>query len=147
MSTIKHDQFQHILQLLMLATTINYGHAMLPDTTYKSKFNDLEDQKWNTLSHRGVLNALAVIFVRGPEVFATTDIQTVNDLSPRLLTTYQDDPSISSVLVAQNPQEEDQNLLFANHDGQFKVIIPAEPFPLEEAIRDLTQWERLIRIM
>jgi hypothetical protein len=43
MSTAKHDQFQYILQLLMLAITINYGHAMLPDSTCKSKFNNLEE--------------------------------------------------------------------------------------------------------
>jgi len=37
----KHDEFRHIMILLLLATTINYGHAALPDPAYQLQFHSL----------------------------------------------------------------------------------------------------------
>lgn len=139
----KHDEFRCLLLLLQLATTINYGHPMLPDATYEYKPHESSDNEFHRLSHPRVLNAFAAIAVRIAEIIATTDLVTPQSIS--IITTVESDSDLavtrgSQVLFVKNPEVEDKSFDIGNL--RCALVQPADPVAFEK----IGSWETLCTI-
>ena len=155
-------KFCVLLATLIASAVINNrtdGHTILTKLSYLPDIRPEDDHLYRRPTLRGVLNALASIFVQYSEVVATTAINSVGDVATDILTTVTvqeaEDPKkleevelrdVADFVLIQNS---DRNDLFDKDSSNHCVLVPGgEPFNLEPSKPlDLDWWTNLIEQM
>jgi hypothetical protein len=155
-----HSEFRHLMMLLVLACAYNSnGLPLLSDDNYKSNFSTDDYNLYRRVTHHGVLNALATLFVRDHEVIATMDI-TSRESVDGLLTSMQvkegdidaDIPIMTSSASFKNHGEEDPG--FPKRGNHLRFLPAGKPLQVaidvdHDATELLTSesWTVLFRAM
>lgn len=143
-----HNQFRHLLEILILATAYNaHSVPLLHDPHYKAELDPLDDNIHRQVTHEGVLGALATVLVRNHEIIALTDVApSVSDITPSVLATLQVDAGdgkmkvMSNFVCTKNPDNGDD---YISADGTNRCMLLSPGKPLEVvADKDDNQWWR-----